>query len=335
MVDVGIGALGYFGYAKEASEGTTTAPAKFLPVTSINFNDSNDYLTPLTIRQNRDTSVAMPAPFIIQGTVELPLVSDDIALLLKSAFVANVTTSAYTGGSATSAYQHVYTLSDSATQSTMSVETATPGNLLVNRYLGNRVNTFELRGSFGEIVTASVGFDGINRATPTNSSAASPSYAANSVTPFHFSGATVSGVNYVQNFTLGVNNNVEHIGQLAGTRAYSRVALGQREITLTMTCDFQSYSEYLAMANDSEVSNLAITLVGPSIGGTALSSLSLTIPRMKYRNIGVPINATDFVTQDIEFTVLKSTSAQIITSLQLTNRENASHMTGSANTGTW
>lgn len=314
MVDVGIGALGYFGYGKESTEGTGVAPTKFLPATSINFNDSNDYLTPLTIRKSRDTSIAMPAPYITQGTVEMPLVIDDIGMLIKSAFAATISSSQYL---TTSAYTHVIT--PSSTSQTFSIETSAQ-DLLIMRYTGVRVNTLELRAAFGEIVTATWGFDGISRAKQAGTTTAT--YAATSVTPLHFTGASVTvnaGNPYAKDVTLSVNNNVEHIGSLNATRSYSRVAMGQRDINLSMSMDFQSSSDYDLLLNDTEFAvNLLFT--GPTIAAGASTYLQVNLPRVKYRTVGVPISAGDFISQDVECTVLKPTSGDVAT-VTLRNNE--------------
>ena len=185
MPDIGIGALGYVGYGVEVTEGTAVAPTKFLAVNSANFSDSNDYLTPLNIRQSRDIVVAMPAPFQVTGTTEMLFPVDDIAQLLKSAFAATVVTTAYAG--AAGAYTHVMTPGD--TSPTFSFETSAQGQLIM-RYSGVRVNTMEVKAAFGEIVTGTFGLDGTIRAK--QGGAATPAYAATSATPLHFNAATVT-----------------------------------------------------------------------------------------------------------------------------------------------
>jgi hypothetical protein len=324
--DIGIGALGYVGYALETVEGTRVAPSKFLAAQSVNFNDSNDYLNPLQIRGIRDTAVAMPAPFQIAGTMEMEWVPEDVGNILKSAFAATVSTGAYTGGG----YTHTFAPT-AGTSPTMSFETFTGGgaNGLIMAYTGVRVNTFELKGAFGEIVSASLGLDGVGRAK--QASAATPTYKTSSFYPFHFNGAKVqiggSDNAFVKEFTFGVNNNVEHIGTIRKTRNYYRVALGPREMTLGMSLDFQDTSEYDRLLNDTE---FAVSIVlettlpaGSGIGTAGNSQMSLTIamPRVKYRTVGVPISASDFITQDVEATILKPTGATDICTVTLSNSE--------------
>jgi hypothetical protein len=206
-------------------------------------------------------------------------------------------------------------------------------NELIMRYTGVRVNTLEIKGSFGEIVTASLGLDGIDRAQIAKLSAATPSYAASSVYPFHFNGAKVqiagvdSGV--VKDFTFGVNNNVSHIGTLRKTRAYKRVAMGARELTLSMSLDFYDDTEYARLLGDTE---FAVTLIldGPNLIGAAGAnpvSLTIALPRVKYKTVGLPINAGDFLTQDVQCTVLKPVAADICT-VTLSNAETNATLLG-------
>lgn len=301
MADVGIGGLGYVGYGVESTEGTAVAPTKFLAVNSVSFSDSNEYLTPMQIRGNRDMSVAMPAPYQVTGSMELAMVPDDIGYLLKSAFAASVVTSPYAGGG----YTHVFTPGN--TSPTFTFETSAQGYLLM-RYSGVRVNTFELKAAFGEIVTASFGLDGIDRAKYTGA-AATPSYATNSVTPFHFNTSTVSvggsaNAN-VKDYTFNINNNVEHIGTLRATRGYRRVALGARNVGLSMALDFQDATEYDRLLNDNEFA-VSLYMEGGNLSQQAkATSLKIDLPRVKYRTVGVPLTAGDFITQDVECQVIK------------------------------
>lgn len=311
MPDIGIGALGYFGIAPETVEGTRVAPTKFLAVRSMNFNDSNDYLSPLQIRDARDITIAMPAPFIVSGSIEMDLVPHDIGNLLKSAFSAAVVTSAYTGGG----YSHVFTPGD--TSNYFSAET-NAGDALVMSYQGTRVNTMQIKSSFGETVMATFGLDGISRSKIT-APGSTPSYHATSLTPFHFTGASVTiggSLNaLVKDFTFGINNNVEHIGTLRTTRSYRRVALGAREVTLDMSMDFEDTAEYDRLLDDTEFA-VILTLYGPTgvgAGSTSNMSLILNLPRVKYKTVGVPVTAGDFITQDVSCTVLKPNAAAIMT----------------------
>jgi len=318
--NIGVGALGYIAYGKETTEGTFVTAGKFLAANNFNFDDTNEYLSPMTIRGTKDMTLAMPAPFNVTGTLEMPLVPDDIELLLKSAFSASTVTTA----GASSSYSHVFT--PGAISPTFTFEGYTGGSDglttdgLIRQYGGVRVNTLELRASFGEIVTASFGLDGSTRQTKPlsggNLDPLSPVYASTSLQPFHFNGAKVQfdGTDKatVKDLTFSINNNVEHIGTLRQTRNFSRVASGAREITMSMSMDFQDTSDYQALLDEDE---FGVTLVfrGSLVGGSVYNQLTVDLPRVKFRRVGVPISAGDFITQDVECTVLKPNASDIAT----------------------
>jgi hypothetical protein len=318
--NISVGALGYIAFGKETTEGTFVTANKFLAASSFNFDDTNDYLSPMTIRGSKDMTLAMPAPFNVTGTLELPFVPDDVELLLKSAFSASTVTTA----GASSSYSHVFT--PGAVSPTLTFEAYTGGSDgltadgLIRQYGGVRVNTLELRASFGEIVTASFGLDGSTRQTKPlsggNLNPLTPSYAATSLAPFHFNGAKVqiggSDNATVKDVTFSINNNVEHIGTLRQTRNYSRVASGAREINLSMSMDFQDTAEYTRLLDETEFA-VQLEFRGSLIGGSVYNKLTIDLPRVKYRRVGVPISAGDFITQDVECTVLKPNSSDIAT----------------------
>lgn len=320
--NIGVGALGYIAYGKETTEGTFVTASKFLAANSFSFDDTNDYLSPMTIRGSRDMTLALPAPFNVTGTMEMPFVPEDIELLLKSAFSASSVTTGVVG--VTSAYSHVFT--PGAISPTFTFEAYTGGSDglttdgLIRQYSGIRVNTLELRASFGEIVTASVGLDGSDRRVkPLVSSALdplTPSYASTSTSPFHFNGAKVqiagSDSAIVKDVTFGINNNVQHIGTLRQTRAYSRVASGARELTLSMSMDFQNTTDYQRLLDETEFA-VQLEFRGSLITGSTYNKLTVDLPRVKYRRVGVPISAGEFITQDVECTVLKPNSGDIAT----------------------
>lgn len=311
MADIGVGGLGYVGYAKETVEGTAVAPTIFLPARSFTMDDTDDYLTPQQIRGERDYVVAAPAPYSVTGSLEMDLIPDSIGYLLKSAFAASVSSGSYAGGG----YTHTYT--PGLAGPTFTFEKSAQDALLM-RYTGVRVNTMEIKASFGEIVTATFGLDGVGRAKNAGA-AATDTYAASSTGPFTFAGATVtiggSASSIVKDFTFGVNNNASHIGTLRGTRAYSRVALGWREVTLSMNMDFQDTTEYDRFLAGSEFAVVLYLETSQVItGGTGKNSLTLTLPRVRYKSISMPIQAGDFLSCAVECTVLKPNSASAIVS---------------------
>lgn len=311
-----LGALGYVGYGREVSEGTGVAPTRFLAVSSFSFEDSDDYMMPEQIRRSRDFSVAMPAPFNVSGSMDMEFVPQDTSWLLESAFCATVASSSYAGGG----YQHVFT--PGSEEPTFTFESSAAG-ILVMRYSGIRVNTLELKATYGEIVTASFGLEGTGREVQ-GSETASGSIVYGSAAPFHFSGASVktdgTANPTVKEFTFGVNNNIERIGTLRKTRAWKRMALGMREVTLALTLDFTDTAEYDKFAAG-EVFDVELDLEGEVITGSSKHRLRIAIPNVRWTKVGVPLSAGDFLEQSVEATITKPSSGAIFTATLINDEE--------------
>lgn len=308
-----LGALGYIGYGRESTEGTAVAPTRFLPASAFSFEDSDDYMLPEQIRRSRDFSVAMAAPYNVSGSMEMELIPHDIGALLESAFCATVASGAYAGGG----YQHTFTPGSESV--TMTFESSANG-ILVMRYAGIRVNTLEITGAFGEIVTASFGLEGTGRQR--QGAESTPTYAA--VDPFHFSGASVKtgGVENgtVKEFTFGVNNNIERIGTLRKTRSWKRMALGMREVTLSLTLDFTDDAEYDRF-EAGQTFEVQLHLEGGFISGSSgpKHTLHVTIPNVRWTKVGVPLSAGDYLEQSVEATIVKPAGASIFTAVLVNN----------------
>jgi len=311
-----LGALGYVGYGVEVSEGTAVAPTLYLPVSSFSFEDSNDFIVPDQIRHSRDKYIAMAAPYAVSGTMEMELIPTDVASLLRSAFAATVITSAYAGGG----YQHVYTPGSEEPTFTMESSAA---DVLVMRYGGVRVNTLEIKAAFGEIVTASFGLEGVNRAK--QGSASTPTYT--DVVPFHFSGVDIkvnSGtiLATVKDFTFGVNNNIDPIGTLRKTRSWKRLELGMREVTLALTIDFTDTSEYDRFLNE-DIFDVDLHMSGPTISPMASPTiLRIEVPNVRWNKVNVPLSAGDMLEQAVEALIVAPIGGDIFTAT-LVNNESA------------
>lgn len=321
-----LAALGYVGYGLEASayEGTFVAPTTLLPVTSFSFDDSNEYITPDQIRGSRDRSIALAGPYSTSGSIDLELIPNGIALLLKSALASNglVQTTAGSGY-----YTHVFTPGN--TSPTMTFEGSAGDNALIRRYGGIRVGSMEVMASFGEIVTSSFQLEGTTRTTIAAGSAYSSPYSNFSqVTPFHFDGAKIQRNNVdignVKSFTFGVNNNIDRIGTLRRTRSYKRTVLGMRDVSLSMTLDFQDSSDYDLFLAETEFS-VKLDLEGTYITGTSgpKYSLVIDIPRVRYNMTSVPISGGGYIEQSVDCQILRPLNGNPILTLTLINNESS------------
>lgn len=303
-----LGALGYVGYGPEETDGEFVAPTIFLPVSSFSFEDSNDFILPEQIRGSRDYSIALAAPYNVSGSMDMELVPLDVAQLLRSAFCATVESGSYSGGG----YEHVFT--PGSEEPTFTFESSAAG-ILVMQYSGVRVNTLEIKAAFGEIVTASFGLEGVNRLKQADESEG-VSYA--DCMPFHFSGASVSTAGSanptVKDFTFNVNNNLERIGTLRKTRSWKRMALGMREVGLSLTLDFTDTSEYDRFLAE-EVFDVELNLEAPlaGVGSGGRAGLVIDIPNVRWTKVGVPLAAGDYLEQSIEATITKPAAEAIFT----------------------
>lgn len=315
-----LASLGYVGYGVESTEGTLVSPTIFLPVTSFSFDDSNDYIVPDQIRGNRDRSIALAGPYSTSGSIDMELVPNGISALLRSAFAssgANVASS-YTG----SYYTHEFTPGNASP--TFTFEGSAGDNVLIRRYGGIRVNTFDLQASFGEIVTASFGLEGTTRATTLT--AQNESFAQ--VIPFHFDGAKIwrdgSAVGNVKSFTFGINNNIDRIGTLARTRSYRRTVLGMRDASLSMTLDFDSPDDYNLFLAETEF-EIKLDLEAGYINGTSgqRNLITITIPRVRYNNTSVPISGNNYIEQSVDCQILRPLNNDPVMMVVLKNNESS------------
>jgi hypothetical protein len=314
-----IGALGYVGYSPEVAEGTTVAPTIFLPVSSFNFDNTNDFIIPDQTRGSRDRSVAMDAPVATSGSMDLELVPDGIAALLRSAFAsagALVDTSPYSGGG----YEHIFTPGD--TSPTFTFE-ASAADVLIMRYGGVRVNTLEINAAFGEIVTSAWGLEGTTREKYVGA-AATETFAQK--LPFHFTGAHMkrdgAELGTVKSFNFSVGNNIDRVGTLRKTRNWKRTVLGMRDVGLSATLDFADDDEYDLFLNETEF-EVQLHLEAGYITGSSgpKNTLVIDIPRVRWNTANLPMGPGDILEYSTEATILRPMNGDPIFLATLINGE--------------
>jgi hypothetical protein len=339
-----LGALGYVAYGVEATEGTLASSIdKFLPASSFAFDETNDYIVPNQIRGVRDPGISLAAPYAVSGSVDLELIPNSIAYLLKSAFHADVAAAFGSG-----AYTYTFTpTTEPTTLATLSFESSAANDVLLMQYLGVRANTLDIKGAYGEIVTATVGLEGLARQKKSVQTGLTKSFstAANGLIPFHFSGAkvqigdagsSVSDLLTVKDFSFSVNNNFERIGTLRQTRAYKRMTAGMRDVKLALTLDFNTAAESVTPIVDRLLNEQAVKVVivldGGYLAGTsgAKHNLTITIPYARINSSSMPLNAADHLSQSLEFTVTRPDLSLNAFDAVLTTNEKV----GTAGTGT-
>jgi hypothetical protein len=314
-----LGALGYVGYGLETVEGEFVAPTIFLPISSFNFDNTNDYIIPDQTRGSRDRYIAMPAPYATSGTMDLELVPLGISGLLRSAFAAGgalVTSSPYAGGG----YEHTFTPGGDSPTFTFEANAI---DILAMRYGGIRVNTLEIGATFGEIVTSSWGLEGTTRMRH-EGALATETFAVQE--PFHFVGASVSRdgeqVCNVKSFTFSVGNNLDRIGTLCKTRNWNRTVMGWRDVGLSLMADFDSTDDMELFLSEAEFSIL-LHLEGGFVSGTSgpKNTLAIEIPRVRWNSIGLPLNPGDILEQTVEAIILRPMNGDPVLTAKLVNSE--------------
>lgn len=314
-----LASVGYVGYGIETTEGVTVAPTIFLPASAFNVDSTWDYIIPEQLRGSRDRSIAMPSAYSVSGSMDLELVTQGIRNLLKSALAHDgaITPSAYSGGG----YQSDF-VPGNATTPTFTFESSA-ADILVMRYGGIRVNTLDINASFNEIVTASFGIEGTTRVSR-GSTTTSESYDTN--LPLHFTGASVkrdgSEMGNVKNFSFTLGNNLDRIGTLRKTRAWKRTALGNRDVGLSLTMDFTDDDDFDLFLAETEFA-VELHLEGDYISGSSgpKHTIKISVPRVRWNMIGLPLNAGDYLEQSVEATILRPLNNDPILTLTLVNEE--------------
>lgn len=310
--------LGYVGYGLETTEGVQVAPTVFLPVNSFSFDSTHAYIIPEEIRGTRDRYVAMSSAYNVSGTMEMNLHPEGLGPLLISALSANggVTPSAYSGGG----YQHIIVPGNTSPTFTFEAEAEA---ILIMRYGGIRVNTFELNAAFNEIVTASFGLEGTTRSK--RGSATTASYTTVS-DPFHFTGASVkvagATVGNVKTVRFSVGLNIDRVGTLRKTLDWYKTRLGQRDIGLAATMDFTDTVDYDHFLAEDEFA-VQLHFEGDYIAGTSgpKHALVIDIPRVRWNMVNAPLTAGGQIEQSVEATVLRKKDNTPIVTVTLVTTE--------------
>lgn len=313
-----LASVGYVGYGVESTEGTLVAPTIYLPVSGFTIDSTNDYIVPEQLRGSRDRSILMPSAYSVSGSMDMELVPNGIAGLLKSAtgHEGTITPGAYQ----TSAYLSTFTPGSAGTP-TFTFETSA-ADVLVMRYGGIRINTLEINAAFNEIVTATFGLEGTTREKQGGTT--TESYAA--ALPFHFTGVAIRregvDVGNVKNFTFSTGNNIDRVGTLRRTRSWSRTQLGMRDVGLTATLDFQNTDEYDLFLAETEFT-VDLLMEGDYVNGTSgpKNTLLISLPRVRWNSVGLPLTAGDTLEQSVEAMILRPLNGDPIYTIDLVNNE--------------
>lgn len=235
---VDIEATGFVGIAFEATAGTYVAPTKFFPISSENLKLVQDKMFRRLIRGIADELGAVKQYSRVEGTIEMECLHTVLPYFLH----ASRNTVGKTG---TNPYVYTTTPFHSGVPTaTRTLSITVVRNGMAFGYVGCVVSSMSITTNDG---VAMLSVDIVGRDEATQSVPSSPTY--DTTTPFGpgmytIGNPTGSTVTDVDTFNFQANDNAQAVNRLASVTTPQVILFGQREVTLSMTRDFQDRTEY-------------------------------------------------------------------------------------------
>lgn len=302
---------GYVGLGKESTYGTGVSPAYFVDATSDGFSFDNQPDFQNTTR-GRATYKGEAGAFSDEGSVDLPANPENgLGLLLLGAFGAEAFTSTDPDGDSTDEVgEHVFTPADTLPALSVEVDRDTD----VVRHLGAGVDTLELSHTAEDMLTASADF--IAKEPDGSVSSATPAYSDLRNFRWHDISLTVAGTNRdtdIQEATFSIENGLS--AEYRGERSLSKMAVGERPVTATLTLDFETRElfELFLGADGATSPEDQLTTVGVDATWTSPETIEDTstgyalnwnMPRCTINTHEATINQNDAVVEDVELRAL-------------------------------
>lgn len=255
-------------------------------------------------------------------TVELPAKG---AGLLWQAALGGATSTII---AATTAYQQVFTLADSPGSLTVQKAVVRPdGTVDPITFLGCMVDSVALTIPNNDLATAAFTLNAGDYTTAQGY--VTPSYTASPVNLFHMGNASVSiggtitaptttalatmtggSAAAVRSFGLTINNNLQDDRyNFGGNGRKAKPIPGAREITGTMTLEYDSTTYRDAFLNETDLSVL-VNLIGTTNAGTGRpEQFQILLPDIRFDGDLPVANGGDLITVDMGFTLLDNTTA--------------------------
>lgn len=301
-------------FAKESAWGTAVTPTKSLAVHTgdglqVNVNPQFPSALRGVLAKNNQCFFAGAADY--EGELEVDLIPGYADYLFLSA-MGSVTPA--TKGGETIVYTQ--TFAEAATKPSLTVEQSI--SEVCRRFAGVIATGFKINAKTGETIVVNFPVKAKSQATAT---AITPAY--ESGCPLNFAGVTVkiAGVTVaeVDNFEVEYKNNQMLINTLNGSAnpsfnfaKHSEIA-GKFELYLDSTSATE-FTNYLSATNQS----LQLIATGESIGVSSVRTLDLTIPKMVYKAVKIPLR-DDYNLLQVEFEGVYDTATSKLLSLVSTN----------------
>ena len=318
MVDYTIAAEGYLGIAKETDYGTAIgSPTKYIPILSESISADTGGIFPEDIRGDRARHLALEGPFGVSGDVEFQAGPENG---LGQILLGALGTVESTG---TGTVTHTFTGVSTLPSYTVVVNV---GDTLVRTISGCKVGTLALSCAAGEPLTVTATLVGRNETVGTATTI--PSYST--LEPFKWSEAkvTVDGTvdANIESMDLTTENTlVTDLRTLNQSRLIKELPERGRVITGSMDLNFTNvtqYERFLGGGTEPQISPWTGSLKFewlPNAG--AAYSLSITLPKVRFRTDSINISGTDRVVEGIEFDALYSAASTADVIAVLVNSE--------------
>jgi hypothetical protein len=313
----GSGIFGTFGVGVESTWATAVAPTRFFPFDKEGFQSKKGIMQAKSLHGGF-FNLASRRAYVKKGaigSIDAHLFDRTLGLLFKQMFGAVAIT-----GSSGVGYTQVYTSADTTGLSfTTQVGRPMTNNSTIQAitYPGCKVTEWTLGVKAGEFSTFSVTIDSQQEETAPSYTA--PSYvtsnmlvAAEASLIIGGAASTTSSVTSVsggttnvvcRNATIKVKNALDTDRFFLGTITKSeQLPNDVREITGSLTLDFQDLTTvYTAFAADTSVA-LQINLQGPIMSGTSNNSgINIIIPSVWWDENKFPVTGPEIIKQEITF----------------------------------
>jgi hypothetical protein len=317
---------GYVGLGKESTYGTGVSPSYYVDATSDGFSLDNQPDYQNTTR-GRATYKGEAGAFTDEGSIDLPANPENgLGLLLLAAFGSESFTASDPDSDSTDEVgEHVFSPAD--TLDALSVEVDRDTDTV--RHLGAGVDALELSHTAEDMLTASV--DLVAKEPDPDVSSTSPTYSDLRNFRWHDITLSVAGTNRdtdVTEATFSIENNLS--SNFRGERTLSKLGVGERPVTATMSLDFEStelFELFLGADGATEVQDQLTTVAvdatwtsPETIEDTSTGyALNWNMPKCVINTHEATINQNDNVIEDVELRALYDQSLGAEAEVTLTN----------------
>jgi len=318
------------GIAEETTLGTFVTATAFIEFNSESLKQEREELKVPAVNTTRDYKKRMIMNETVSGSLEAPVnvAEDAFALIVKQAMGGTVSANTLAAG----AVEHTFNTGDmesnAGTNTSSDVKglsiSVRRGDTNVWNHAGCRVNNLTLSGEIG----SPVGFTCEIIGSGCSISSSIPTVSFSDVLPINFvdiafeTGDSITNVSaeYVTNFELSLNNNIDGDQRSLGSRNISVLPPVMRDVALTVGMRFDTTTAYDRFI-DNTMTAIRITAdtgVTITAGGTTYAMI-IRIPAA-YLNSNQPeVGGAETLTQELSYTGMYNTEAAYSIQMMIRN----------------